>query len=77
MIKLEDKLIDKLIFYSSYLHTLAKQGEHIFKTDTLKHIRLAREYMLKALKRLKELKEHDCFKEWQKNIKVINLKNGG
>ncbi len=59
----ENKLINKLIFYGSYLHTLAEQGNHIFKTDTLKHIRLAREYILKATEKLKESKESKKLKE--------------
>jgi len=52
----ENKLINKLIFYSSYLHTLAEQGEHLLKTDTLKQITLAREYILQAIDKLKEYK---------------------
>lgn len=48
------KLIDKLTFYTSYLHTLAENGEHIFNNDTVKHIRLTREYILEAIKLIKE-----------------------
>lgn len=51
------ELIDKLIFYSNYLHNLAKEGEYLLKDSILKQIKLTREYIIEAKDKLKEFKE--------------------